>query len=430
MQEQQGWQCISPSRRAPKSRSTRDLIVVCLVSVLTFGASVVFDFYDLFTDATRPLEAWEIDEIHSLFFALSLAFTWYAWRRVGDLRGEMAERQEAERNMRESERRYRTLVEGSLQGMWIHQQNRICFAKRALAELLRYGHPTELLGQECTWLVAPADQARLTNALAACLRQPSTPIQQEWQMRCKDGPWRWVESLLSPFVWYDAPAVLITVVDITERKREEQTQQQLAYELHDGLAQLLISTQHHLETCEVLWQRQAPQAPQALARGIACLSQAIDETRRLMARLRPVLLENLGLVPALQKYVTDVAQELDWAVEFKAEVQDLALSPATEAAIFRIVQEAITNARKHASTVRIAVCLRQVGVQGETLEVVVRDWGRGFEPARVRVDQQRFGLLGMRERAKTLGATCQVASQPGQGTTVSVRLPLAASPGP
>jgi PAS domain S-box-containing protein len=392
--------------------------------VLAFCLSAIFEVYEHFAAWTRPVEAWEVDEVPSLLFALSLACVWYATRRVRDLRAEVAMRQQAEQAAHASEARYRALVEGSLQGLWIHKDFVIQFANQPLAVLFGYDSPAALAGQEIWQLVAPHEKVRLQDASVACLRGVPDPVRLEWQGRCKDGTWRWLESLLSPLSWEGTPAILVTVLDITARKRQDQVQQQLAYELHDGLAQLLLSAQYRLETFETLWQHRASRAEHHLISGIDTLHQAIAETRRLMARLRPVLLETLGLLPAVQQYVEELGHEAGWEVEYCAEVDDLRLPPEVETALFRMVQEALTNARKHAETPKISIVLQREGVHGDTCVAIIRDWGRGFDPARILASAQHFGLLGMRERARLLGGTCNIASQPGQGTTVTVRLPL------
>jgi two-component system sensor histidine kinase DegS len=95
-----------------------------------------------------------------------------------------------------------------------------------------------------------------------------------------------------------------------------------------------------------------------------------------------------------------------------------------ETALFRIIQEAVTNARKHANTPRLSVELKINGVSEHTLVVVIRDWGTGFQPEHALSSPQHFGLLGMRERARLLGGTWTIDSRPGQGTLICVQIPL------
>jgi signal transduction histidine kinase len=114
-----------------------------------------------------------------------------------------------------------------------------------------------------------------------------------------------------------------------------------------------------------------------------------------------------------------MAQTENWKVEFNAEPAQMKLDPAIEAAIFRITQEALTNARKHAITSQIRVSLQATETD---LTLIVQDWGRGFNPTAI--SEERLGLLGMYERAALLGGECQIESQPGQGARVWIRVPI------
>jgi two-component system, NarL family, sensor histidine kinase UhpB len=89
-----------------------------------------------------------------------------------------------------------------------------------------------------------------------------------------------------------------------------------------------------------------------------------------------------------------------------------------------MLQEALTNARKHANTSKVRVELKREGKKGEALMALIKDWGMGFQPDKVCYGEQHLGLLGMRERARLLGGTCTIASGPGQGTSVLIRIPL------
>jgi signal transduction histidine kinase len=111
----------------------------------------------------------------------------------------------------------------------------------------------------------------------------------------------------------------------------------------------------------------------------------------------------------------------NWQLEFVADLSDVKLNPAVETAIFRIAQEALTNARKYTNPDRIRVAL-QTDETNLTLEV--QDWGRGFNIQALSEESQRLGLVGMQERTVLLGGEFQIESQPGKGTRISAHLPL------
>jgi PAS domain S-box-containing protein len=407
-----------------QSKIVPDTILVIGVVTLACVAAAFFDLYEQFGVHTRPLEAWEIDEIPLVLLVLAGSWVWFAYRRRKELATEINERRRVEQALLESETRYRTLVEASLQGMCIHQDGWMRFVNRALASMFGYHTPDELLEQEVWLLVAPHDKTRLENRGYAAIQEMPNRSRHEWQGVCKDGTCIWVESMASLVLWNGAPAVLTTVVDITERKRQEQERRKIAYEIHDGIAQLMVSAQQHVEAFAVLWQRHAPSAEQQLQRGLDRLHQAIVASRRLMTELRPVALDALGLIPAVQQVLEELGKEAGWETEFIGPTEELDFTTDAEAALFRMLQEALTNARKHANTSKVRVELKRAGEKGESFIVLIKDWGKGFQPDKVCYGEQHLGLLGMRERARLLGGTCTIDSGPGQGTLVLIRIPL------
>ncbi len=135
-------------------------------------------------------------------------------------------------------------------------------------------------------------------------------------------------------------------------------------------------------------------------------------------------MDTLGLRVAIQHHLEDLRLEQGWEVEFIDESDDLCLSSEQEEQLFYIIYEALTNACKHANTTKVAVVFRQETAPDAILWVTIRDWGDGFEPAKVSPSSQHLGLLTMQERVKMLEGVCVIDSQLGQGTKVSVRLAL------
>jgi PAS domain S-box-containing protein len=401
-----------------------DTVLVIAVVTLACFAAAWFDLYEQFGGHTRPLEAWEIDEIPLVLLVLAGSWVWFADRRRKELAAEINERRRVEQALLDSETRYRTLVEASLQGMYIQQEGRLRFVNHALVSMFGYHSPAELLEHEAWLLVAPHDKTRLENDGHVALRENTNRSRHEWQGVCKDGTFIWVESTASLVLWNGASAMLTTVVEITERKRQEQERCKIAYEIHDGLAQLMVSAQQHLETFAALWQREAPAAGQQLQRGLDRLQQAIVESRRLMTQLRPVALEALGLMLAVQQTLEELGTEAGWETELIGSTEKLGLTAEEEAALFRMLQEALTNARKHANASKVRVEIKREGENSAGLVALIKDWGMGFQPDKVSYGKQHLGLLGLRERARLLGGTCTIDSSPGQGTAVLISIPL------
>ena len=401
-----------------------DIIWMTAAVLLASFLTIAFDLYERFTWYTRTLEAWELDETPFFLFFVAVSFAWFAYRRYRELVREVAERREVDKELTDSEARYRTLVEASAQGIYIAQEGTIRFANRALGGLFGYESPQRLVGENVDLLYAPQEQARLTAYSAAALAGHAEPRRYEWHGMHRDGAAMWLESLPLRITWDGAPALMVTVLDITERRSQEQERRKIAYDIHDGIAQLMVGAQHHLEAFDYLWRDDASLAEDQLSRGRTKLRQAIVETRRLMTQLRPVSLETLGLVPAVQQYLNELGKDAGWEIDYHAEVVALNLSADGETALFRILQEALTNAWKHAQTSMVRLSLHTEGEKDDQLVVYVQDWGRGFEPARLQSDSQGIGLMGMRERARLLGGVCSIESRPGRGTTVRLRIPM------
>ena len=131
------------------------------------------------------------------------------------------------------------------------------------------------------------EEARLTAYNAAALAGHAEPRRYEWHGVHRDGAMLWLESLPLRITWDGAPALMVTVLDITERRGKEQERRKIAFDIHDGIAQLMVGAQYHLEAFDHLWRDDASLAEDQLGRGRAKLRQAIVETRRLMTQLRP-----------------------------------------------------------------------------------------------------------------------------------------------
>ncbi len=184
------------------------------------------------------------------------------------------------------------------------------------------------------------------------------------------------------------------------------------------MAQLVVSAKQHVDTATDLWSTAPVRAAGETAIAADRLGQAIAETRRILAALRPLAVEAAGLAGAARRSLDDVARDTGWTVSLVENLGGVRLPPTIEAAAFRILQEALANARKHAETMRIDVILAR---EADRFDLDVRDHGIGLpEPGTTR----GFGLASMQERARLLGGSCVIERAPGGGTRVHAQLPL------
>jgi signal transduction histidine kinase len=209
---------------------------------------------------------------------------------------------------------------------------------------------------------------------------------------------------------------------------EERTR--LAQELHDDLAQLLGAMQLKASLAEQMLAEGALDQTQSLLVDLQeTLSRAYVDMREIIFNLRVAGAGGKApLLPALQEYLVDLKRfyGIDVALEVKGSVS-VQLSEHERLQVIRIIQEALTNARKHANATQIGLRLSQ---DAHALKICVKDNGLGFDPERMEtIGKERFGLQVMRERAASIGATIALFSQPGQGTRLTLELPLAAGRG-
>ncbi|MFN3928073.1 MAG: ATP-binding protein [Thermoflexus sp.] len=202
---------------------------------------------------------------------------------------------------------------------------------------------------------------------------------------------------------------------------QEEERRRIARELHDEAGQALTSLRVSLGLLE-----REIQQPEAMLGRVAELKHLVEEImedlHRLAMDLRPAILDHLGLVAALRQYIGMYQRRYGLDVQFESiGLEEERLPPVVEIALYRILQEALTNVARHARATRVDVLLER---RGDRIIAVVEDNGVGFDPEQAMRDGH-LGLFGMRERAEQLGGKLIVESTPGSGTTVVVEVPYA-----
>jgi len=306
-------------------------------------------------------------------------------------------------------------------------------------------HPWEFLKNRRLWvsLLHPDDVQRV---LGARERLKETGHQVlEYRLRHGAGGYRWVRDEVRVIRdAEDAPMGIVGCwIDITERKQvEEQLERSLqqlralsarlhsvreeertriAREIHDELGQALTGLKMDLSWLA----RHLPADAPELQRKVESMSQLVDATihvvRRISTELRPGVLDDLGLLAAIEWQAHEFQTRTGIRCRLRARREDLDLDADRATAVFRIFQETLTNVARHARATEVVVRL-DVGEQQLTLEV--KDNGIGIS-AEALADPHSLGLLGMRERALVFGGRLDVRGEPGRGTTVTVTIPFA-----
>lgn len=265
-------------------------------------------------------------------------------------------------------------------------------------------------------------------------------LPREWHVRCKDGSEMDVEVRVAPA----GDRFVVTINDITYRKRAEEvlkaSREQLrelaarlqqareeerafiAREIHDELGQLLTGLKIDLKWFE----KHLPQDGQngKLREKMVSILELVDETIRAMRRVatqfRPGVLDTLGLTAAIEWQAEEFSNRTGIKCEFVDPIPQQLIGLECETALFRIFQESLTNVARHSEATKVKISLNW---QNGTLVLQVHDNGRGITEKEIK-DPHSIGLLGMRERAYIFGGEVSVSGQPGQGTTITARIPV------
>lgn len=345
-------------------------------------------------------------------------------------------------------RHMRDVFEMAPVAIWITEGDRVVFANRSCVDLFGARRSEELVGRLIYDLLPPEShptvRQRVTQALSTSIPIPAV---NERIVRL-DGTTRDVVIAVAPLPDHGATALQMVITDITERaqhsqelersRRElrrlsanlvharEEEQRRIARELHDELGQRLTALKMELSSLIALSDRRAA------AKRVTAMLEMVDETvasvRRIATELRPLMLDDLGLNAAIEWLARSWEQRMGVAVSLRLDKIDERLSDAAAIAVYRMVQEALTNIARHAQATRARIEIRE---QGGELVLTVQDNGKGFsEPSVYR--EGSHGLMGIRERAYMLGGSLEFGNGSGEGGRIRVRLPLLsakASPG-
>jgi two-component system sensor histidine kinase DegS len=205
-------------------------------------------------------------------------------------------------------------------------------------------------------------------------------------------------------------------------RAQENERKRVARELHDETVQMLIALSRRLESLAALTEPLPEAALERLAALQALIATTLKGVRRFIQDLRPSTLDHLGLVATIEGLTDDLTEDgIEAEISIIGKVQRLA--PEEELVLFRIVQEALSNVRRHSGASRVLVHIRFLP---DSTRLKIEDDGRGFNaPARMDdlVSTGKLGLIGMHERARMLGGTLTVQSDPGEGTAIIAEMP-------
>jgi two-component system, NarL family, sensor histidine kinase DegS len=206
---------------------------------------------------------------------------------------------------------------------------------------------------------------------------------------------------------------------------QEEERKRIAREIHDGLAQSMANVVLRTEIAEkMLGMQQYPAVKEELVDLKGQVRVGLEEIRKMIFNLRPMALDDLGLVPTLRKYIQDFEDKTKILTKFTVVGREARLPSGMEVAVFRLIQECFSNVLKHAGASSAQL---EVTFQKQMVKITIHDNGVGFE---VDITQAKasagnhFGLLGMKERIELLEGRLDIESAKGQGTRISMLVPI------
>ncbi len=380
---------------------------------------------------------------------------------------DVTECKQAEGALRESEERYRQLVELSPDGIGVQYEDKIVFINTAGMHLLGADNPEQLVGKTVMELGLPDMRELASRHHKHGETGGATPL-FETEVRRLDGVTIDVEIAVITFDYHSKTAIQAIFRDISKRKSaekalrqseqryrrlndenlelaeglqrqskrqrellkgliaaQENERQRLARELHDELGQALGGLALQLGLLQQHIGADPDRARSQLEDIQSVVTETTDRMYDLILDLRPSVLDDLGLVAAVRTYADRLLTDSGLTLELDAAQLADRLPPSLETALYRVVQEAVSNVLRHAEASHVYISLAR---HNSVLDCEIRDDGRGFNTATISStasSPRGLGIMGMRERVSQCGGQMAIASQIGHGTRISIHVPLA-----
>jgi len=362
---------------------------------------------------------------------------------ISPLIGEAVHRFDTEAELRESEERYRQLVELSPDGISVEIENKIAFINTAGVKLLGGTSPEQFIGRSIADFMRPGYVRLFQRQIEHFRKQEKQMPQREEKFLRLDGKAFDVEVAATPLVYKNKPAAQMVFRDITERKAaeeeilanqkqlrsltaelvltEERERRIIAAELHDSLGPILSFSKRELGTL----QKSVPAKTADVLKNVSNnISEAIKQTRNLTFDLSPPALYTFGFEMAVAELAERFCEDQKLQIIFENSDEPKPLSNHSKILLYRSIREILINIIKHAKAKVVNVALSRVD---DSIKIVVKDDGEGFNVSGLYSKPGGaigFGLFSVRERLTHIGGVFDIQSGKGKGTTVTLLAPL------
>jgi two-component system sensor histidine kinase DegS len=383
------------------------------------------------------------------FLGIGLLVSWLidrqqrAVHRLEDTRHELTESlatvQEQQQQLGLSEERYRGLFESAGEAIFICSAAGEIISSNRTCEQLTGRNQDSLRNTTIYDLFSNFDAEIVREIFSEGLGGRTVSSTEELRLLKKDGTEAFVRLAVNPMLSGNQIAGLqIIALDVTEEIRlrknmeyyitqvtraQEDERLRISRELHDETAQMLAGLSRDLASLSTEEGELPPDLVERLQKLRVLADSSLEGVRRFSQDLRPSILDDLGLIPALEWLLSNLERQYKVNTSISINGTQRRLTPEKELILFRIAQEAISNARRHSEASAVSM---SVDIDEMAFTLIISDDGRGFnipERASELLQSGKLGIVGMRERARLVGGTLIVQSEPGKGTTVTLRVP-------
>ncbi|MDZ7658290.1 PAS domain S-box protein [Fodinibius sp.] len=352
-----------------------------------------------------------------------------ATRMVGTL-NDITERKKAEQKLKESEEKYRHIFENNPEPMWIYDPDTLEFMEVNQAAVDHYGYSEqEFLNISLTEIRPAEDIEKLKNIVDK--HRSDETYSGEWRHHKKDGTLIYVEITATNIQYRESTFRLALIHDITEQKRmqekiiqsviegEDRERKRIAHELHDGLGQYLVAASMNLQSAKSDIDKLSKKRQNQFETGISLLKNALSETRSIAHNLMPQAISDYGLIAALKNLINNFSKSTNINFQFNHNCDELRLNDQAKINIYRIFQEIITNAIRHAECSKIDI---QLQLKDDSLKLMAKDNGIGTQLDELD-EEAGLGLRSIKTRVSSLKGSLDIESEPGEGMQTIITIP-------
>jgi PAS domain S-box-containing protein len=394
-----------------------------------FNEAMTTQQYSSNTDYFEPLQLWQENHLYPSPDGLSVFIR------------DISEKKKAEKKLVENERRFRAMIDNNADAILLTDRNLATLYQSPAAEKISGISTIERQANPGINYTHPDDVPLVKAAVETSLRQPGQPIPFQSRLLHAKGHYLWIEGVVTNLLSDSSiRALAFNYRDVTERKKaearlnesleeirqlashlqdvREEERAAMAREIHDELGQQLTGLK-----MDMTWVHKKTQDDEAIQHKLKGTLELLDTmvktVRKIATDLRPSILDDLGLLEAMEWQSREFERRSGIPVTFTATAQVIAAPGNIAIALFRIYQESLTNVARHSGATQVVTRLE---AQDNRLVLSISDNGKGFDAGQTG-HKKTLGLLGMKERSLMMGGNYDITSKPGSGTTVLVSVP-------